>query len=271
MAFRLKHRYFQGFTLIELLVVISIVALLSSVVLASLNSARERGRIGGARHFAAQVDHIAGDQAVAMWDFDECSGTSIPDVSGSNVNGIIAVGGPTWSSTMTPTGRGCSLVFDGSDDFVNTTYSAGDQANWTMSAWVYDTKANSTYRAIIQTNNASDDALYIYPGNYLGYWPCNATPSSASFRSNEWVFVTATYDSTIGFKYYLNGVLKGTQNTCVDATDWDFLRIGAASAADGERWQGYMDNVHIFSKTLTASEIERLYASEKAKFELANI
>ena len=64
----------EGFTLIELLVVISIIGLISSIAVASLNSARDKARMAAGRQFDAQTSRVAGDMALGIWDFDECSG-----------------------------------------------------------------------------------------------------------------------------------------------------------------------------------------------------
>jgi len=66
----------KGFTLIELLVVISIIALLSSVVLSSLNSAREKAR--DARRMS-DMDQI--HKALALYAFDH--GGSYPVTKGA--------------------------------------------------------------------------------------------------------------------------------------------------------------------------------------------
>lgn len=61
-------KYTGGFTLIELLVVIAIIAILSTVVMAGLNSARLKGRD------AKRLSDIKQTQAAFELYFDSCSG-----------------------------------------------------------------------------------------------------------------------------------------------------------------------------------------------------
>lgn len=69
----------KGFTLIELLVVISIIGLLSSVVLVSLNSARAKARD------AKRMSDLGEIQKALEFYFDSSNGTAYPLCAGNTV------------------------------------------------------------------------------------------------------------------------------------------------------------------------------------------
>ena len=86
----------KGFTLIELLVVIAIIGILSSVVLASLNTARNKGadasvksNLGEARAQAELFyDANNNNYFVSAGALDLCSATAAAGPAGSTVKGI---------------------------------------------------------------------------------------------------------------------------------------------------------------------------------------
>jgi prepilin-type N-terminal cleavage/methylation domain-containing protein len=92
----------KGFTLIELLVVIAIIGILSSVVLASLNTARGKGAD------AAIKSNLANARAEAEIFYDSASGsydgvcaTSGNNVIGDNMQAVAAITGGAYAVSDT--------------------------------------------------------------------------------------------------------------------------------------------------------------------------
>ena len=113
---KVKREDSKGFTLIELLVVISIVGLLSSVVLASLSVARQRGVVASAIEFADHNYHLLGVDTVALWNFNDATSfpwtSTIDTGSGNNLAlkaNIILIPRSFSRSQDTPLGSGYSL------------------------------------------------------------------------------------------------------------------------------------------------------------------
>ena len=132
----------KGFTLIELLVVISIISFLSSIVLASLNTAREKGRLGAAMQFSAQLQHQQGK--VGYWSFNN---QNTNDESGFN-NSLITSGGITYSSDTYNNKAGYSAIFNKAQyiqiDPNNSNFNFDDNTSFTLAAWIKPNKQQNT-------------------------------------------------------------------------------------------------------------------------------
>lgn len=272
----------RAFTLIELLVVIAIIGVLSAVVLASLNTARDKGRLGAAKQFASSLDYDLGSQAIGWWTFSECAGAILTDSSKNNAGSLI--GAPTWSTDV-PYGTGCSISFSGATQYVDVAGTALDvraSQSVTFSVWAkFNTQTSGgNYPGLIAKTQAADTA----PAGYEMYISTNVGASNnkaicaladgvtgTSIASNNrlddgvWHLVTCVADrSTQRLSSYVDGALQGSISTASvgDTSNTQDLLLGSRRDSAGARnfFIGKLSQARVYATSLTLSQIQTLYA-----------
>jgi prepilin-type N-terminal cleavage/methylation domain-containing protein len=263
----------KGFTLIELLVVISIISLLTSVVLASLNSAREKARLSAGLHFSTYTYRAFGADAVLIWDFDESSGNVI-DISGNNNNGVF-INSATRSSD-TPYTRGSSVSLNGSTQYVNAPDSSSLNVTGaiTLAAWIKPTAIGGDYKTILSKRVSSSPTSYqMYLGDIngvLSYYNGTQYRSGYVPRTNVWTHVAVTLNGG-KLTMYADGkeVYSTTGVAAPNSTTGTFSVGVPGSYTAAEYFQGYIDDVRVYTQSITATEIKSIYAQGRQNILLA--
>ena len=149
-----------------------------------------------------------------------------------------------------------SAEFDGASDYIDT----GAQlisTNHTFAAWVYrDSSGTNDVDYIFDARDTYQDGLLVFSRSHTSLsfiW--NATELQyTSFTSDEWNFITGTYDGST-LKVYVNGsqVKVGGVSITLDTTTDNV--IGRGSYLSSSFWNGNLANVAIWNRALTSDEI----------------
>lgn len=211
-----------------------------------------------------------------FWLFNEGSGDKVFDISGNNNTGTLTTMSfpPTTTSGWNPGRTGHTIKFDGVSDYVTASAYNLDITtdNLTMSAWVNTSRSN-VYQLIVAKGNSisrqysmylgSSGTLYMYV-TINGVIDAGVTLSTtAQWATNKWTHIVLTYDHS-NIKIFINGVqsYSGAYSANINSGSTP-IRIGND---DNYPFLGYIDDVRIWYRALSSSEIQTLYTNPYGMF-----
>jgi len=220
---------------------------------------------------------------VGYWSFEDATGTVATDFSGNRNHGTLTnMTNADWVNGKI----GKALDFDGTNDYVIVPYNSNLSPNTiTMSLWLKPSTANTNDVSVIANSESFYDyglrlydntIRFVYRYQPASRWNsyCDTTNGglgSVTLDTTKWNYVTFSYTSgsSSSAQMYLDGVLQ-TQCTWTSGTGNDPFsynsqpfNIGADNFGGSVSSDSSIDDVRIYSRTLSATEISNLYSGPK--------
>ena len=262
----------KSFTLIEMLVVIAIIGILSGVILISTSGSTDKARLAKAQAFATTTQTQLGYDLISEWKFDNSSNPGEDTWKANDFNNI---SGATYKeSTLGECASGGCYSFDGEDDCIISQNKLGlsGNADFTISFWAYwagDTWVSNHVSAVGNSTYSDNSGISttFYNGRMaLDFWNKRYRATNA-LSVKKWYFLAFVKSpgiiSTTTRLYVdggmVNGAMEGTDilPTTRDAS----VVIGRLNISTGRWWDGMIDDVRIYKKSLTSSQIKQQYVA----------
>jgi len=163
---------------------------------------------------------------------------------------------------------GKALLFDGVDDYVSVTPQGSVSGQFTVVAWV--NVADTSARAIVGTRSPTDYSFdfKLQNGNIIhgdigngASWITTSADASFTYSLNTWYQIVYVVNTT-SYTIYVNGQQVGSgtyaANTPLLFDSNHQIKIGQFGGG-GEFFNGMIDEVRIFNRALSPSEVATLY------------
>jgi hypothetical protein len=199
--------------------------------------------------------------------------TTWRDLSRGGNNGTL-INGPTFN-----TGSGGSIVFDGTNDFVNLGSNSTLTSNaLTLDCWFNLGTQNQVKYIVMKatdTGFSRDYGIVTTVGNNINWFFGISNPNFVSLTStvtigqNIWTNITATRNGSLSV-LYINGVANVSSSYSFTQTDLGQpLYIGNLIIPNAGRYfRGNFSNMKLYNRALSAQEVLQNYNATKTRFGL---
>ncbi len=184
-----------------------------------------------------------------------------------NANDIVGSNhGTTQGNATFVTGMvGQAVSLDGDDDFVsvpfNENYNFAPNEQFTLEMWVKPGQAVGTHAVVVRDVFEWDWGIWQYNDSFLTGHNNSNLYGQIDAPFGEWVHVAVIYDSGT-HNLYVNGVLDSLSGTQSPITQSDAgLALGRRV---GSYYQGVLDEVTMYDRALSSTEIQAIYTAGTA-------
>ena len=196
---------------------------------------------------------------VGHWTFDGAdtnfTTNTVTDRSGNGNHGTMI--NMSTTTARAPGKIGQALKFDGVDDYINLSGVNLSTVNYTLVAWIKPTRISNEW--VVVTQDSSSGIWVKNSGiNFFNSGDC----IKGTLATNSWSHVIGVSDGS-GRKIYINGVLAGSCGTTATAI---INKIGSATGSYS--FNGLIDEVRVYNRALSASEVKQLYNQGASKLNI---
>jgi len=228
----------------------------------------------GASGAALQAGSSLASGLVGYWTFDgpdlawssQTAGT-VADHSGAGNTGTLTNMNRSSAPALGKLGQG--LLFDGIDDYVLTGPLASSPTTETLALWVYPQAAGVIVAELGQaTINTGYHFIKLGINTALTFrgniWNCAGSLVSGTISLNTWYHLALAFTGSEE-RLYVNGALVSTVSCTRTPPTTQYLAFGATDSQTSGGFDstayftGKMDDVRLYNRALSASEITQLY------------
>jgi hypothetical protein len=200
------------------------------------------------------------------------TGTTWTDLSANGNTGTLT-NGPTFDSN-----NGGSIVFDGTNDYINVVDNSFNSTTFSVCAWVkWNNPTDGARREIFSKfvgglpsfQIRKELATNVY-GIIMRYSDNTTTTLIGSVPSTNWVFIAISYNKVNNLFYLNNSLVSSASNTKDLKTDASIdVAIGVAPFSPLQYYfNGNISAVYVYNRGISATEIGQNYNATKSRYGL---
>jgi hypothetical protein len=199
---------------------------------------------------------------VGWWPFNGNANDESGNGNNGSVNGAVLTGDRSGNQEK-------AYSFNGTTSRIVTSKIPNLTGNITISAW-FNTKSLNPWGTIIDCRVSTNNGLGIEHNDKISFTTSIGTTykflyANHQLKTNTWVHVVAVFNGSEKL-IFINGNLDNTQSSVsmLSTTEpWVFGDRGVVPSGPGNYFKGELDDIAIWNRALTDTEISKIYKGEK--------